>query len=83
MGFLGVFFCRPLVALRMEKEATKGYKELHYERGEGLFLACVLERGWCAWRDSNPRPSEPESDALSGLSYRRTFSPTILMNRDG
>ena len=27
---------------------------------------------WCARRDSNARPSDPESDALSGLSYGRT-----------
>ena len=26
---------------------------------------------WRAWRDLNSRHSEPESDALSGLSYRR------------
>ena len=43
----------------------------------------IFERGnfqewlkiWRAWRDLNSRHSEPESDALSGLSYRRTFSP--------
>ncbi|MEA3047113.1 MAG: hypothetical protein QOJ53_1445 [Sphingomonadales bacterium] len=26
-------------------------------------------RGWQEWRDSNPRPSVLETDALTGLSY--------------
>ena len=26
---------------------------------------------WYAWRDSNARPSVPETDALVQLSYRR------------
>jgi hypothetical protein len=31
---------------------------------------CAL---WYAWRDSNARPSVPETDALVQLSYRRTL----------
>ncbi len=36
----------------------------------------VPDKIWRAWRDLNSRHSEPESDALSGLSYRRIFNNT-------
>ena len=50
---------------------TKGHmrKRLGFD-----FLALILdifEEKWRAWRDLNSRHSEPESDALSELSYRR------------
>ena len=74
MGVCAVSSCRPLVALRIEKKLQKSTKGYIMKEGEGLLLAWVLEGGWRAWRDLNSRHSEPESDALSGLSYRRTFN---------
>jgi hypothetical protein len=37
-----------------------------------VLLSYLAESKWCARRDSNARPSDPESDALSRLSYGRT-----------
>jgi hypothetical protein len=44
-----------------------------------FWLGCCIDKIsvtnsliWCARRDSNARPSDPESDALSKLSYGRT-----------
>jgi hypothetical protein len=40
---------------------------------DGIDRYLILRRiKWCARRDSNARPSDPESDALSGLSYGHT-----------
>ena len=69
-------FCRHSAVLRIEKsvfwslrEYTKVSRIIH-----GIFfdwLGVFEVKEWRAWRDLNSRHSEPESDALSGLSYRR------------
>jgi hypothetical protein len=40
--------------------------------GGGVDAGPPAIKKWCARRDSNARPSDPESDALSKLSYGRT-----------
>ncbi len=50
-----------LVGLATRLSAGKGIEESLRNENER----------WRAWRDLNSRHSEPESDALSGLSYRR------------
>ena len=52
-------------------EVTKGHERKRLKHYKLAMVQDIVGEKWRAWRDLNSRHSEPESDALSELSYRR------------
>lgn len=59
---------------RTLSDGTRGPKSARTPLSEHYAKSFSLKgKGWCARRDSNAGPLDPESNALSGLSYGRIF----------